>query len=54
MTHSQVILTGTSDADKANSERPDFDASKCGVAEATRENLAAARNGIQQDFGPRY
>jgi len=52
--NTQIILTGTRVADKPNSEAPDFDVSECGVREATQESLAATRNGVQEDFGPRY
>jgi hypothetical protein len=54
LSRAPVILTGTSFAGKPSSETPDFDAGNCGVTEATQENLTAAQEGVQQDFGPRY
>jgi hypothetical protein len=49
-----VILTGMTFAGTSNSENLSFDGGNCGVIEATPENVAAAHEGVNQDFGPRY
>jgi hypothetical protein len=49
-----VLLTGQSGKPEWNPAAPDFDATGCDVAEATQENLAAAREGVRQDFGPMW
>jgi hypothetical protein len=41
-------------AGKSSSRILDFDGGECGVIEATPENVAAAQEGVNQDFGPRY
>jgi hypothetical protein len=50
----QVILTGTAFVGTSNSKILDFDGGNCGVIEVTPENVAAAQEGVKQDFGPRY
>ena len=50
----QVILTGTIFLGTSNSEILHFDGGTCGVSGVTPENVAAAQEGVKQDFGPRY
>jgi hypothetical protein len=44
-----MIFPGTSDSGVLN-----FDGGACGIIEATPRNVAEAREGVNEDFGPRY
>ena len=50
----QVILIGMTFVGGSKSGFLNFDGGDCGVIEATPENLAAAQEGVSQDFGPGY
>jgi hypothetical protein len=49
----QVVLTGYTDEGWGTHDLV-FNVGDCGIAEASQENLEAARKGIEEDFGPRY